>query len=87
MWFIGVEVEQETSTPPPKQNPGSAPELSFLNRAVSEPCCLRKPDCLNTSSNLPFLLRKSPGDEVVNQVVHLKKVIQRIVDVFFNNLR
>ena len=25
MWFIGVEVEQETSTPPPKKNPGSAP--------------------------------------------------------------
>ena len=25
MWFIGVEVEQETSTPPPKINPGSAP--------------------------------------------------------------
>ena len=28
MWFIGVEVEQETSAPPPKKNPGSAPELS-----------------------------------------------------------
>ena len=25
MWFIGVEVEQETSAPPPKENPGSAP--------------------------------------------------------------
>ena len=26
MWFIGVEVvEQETSAPPPKNNPGSAP--------------------------------------------------------------
>ena len=23
-WFIGVEVEQETSAPPPKKNPGSA---------------------------------------------------------------
>ena len=27
MWFIGVEVEQKTSAPPPKKNPGSAPEL------------------------------------------------------------
>ena len=27
MWFIGVEVEQETSTPPPKKNPGSAPVI------------------------------------------------------------
>ena len=26
MWFIGVEVEQETSVPRPKKNPGSAPE-------------------------------------------------------------
>ena len=24
MWFIGVEVEQETSAPPPKKNLGSA---------------------------------------------------------------
>ena len=27
MWFIGVEVEQEKSAPPPKKNPGSAPEI------------------------------------------------------------
>ena len=26
MWLIGVEVEQETGAPPPKKNPGSAPE-------------------------------------------------------------
>ena len=25
MWFIGIEVEQETSAPPPTKNPGSAP--------------------------------------------------------------
>ena len=25
MWFIGVEVKQETSAPPPKKNPGCAP--------------------------------------------------------------
>ena len=30
MWFIGVEVEQETSAPPPKKNPGSAPEYSAV---------------------------------------------------------
>ena len=30
MWFIGVEVEQETSAPPPKKNPGSAPEFTCL---------------------------------------------------------
>ena len=27
MWFIGVEAEQETSAPPLKKNPGSAPAL------------------------------------------------------------
>ena len=27
MWFIGVEVEQETSAPPPKKNPGSASDV------------------------------------------------------------
>ena len=26
MWFIRVEVQQETSAPLPKKNPGSAPE-------------------------------------------------------------
>ena len=29
MWFIGVEVEQETSAPPPKKNPGSAPVMDI----------------------------------------------------------
>ena len=30
MWFIGVEVEQETSAPPPKKKPGSAPVFDSL---------------------------------------------------------
>ena len=32
MWFIGVEVEQETSANPPKKNPGSAPENWTVNQ-------------------------------------------------------
>ena len=28
MWFIGVEVERETSALVPEKNPGSAPEVS-----------------------------------------------------------
>ena len=32
MWFIGVEVEQETSAPPPKKNPGSAPVSGFKSK-------------------------------------------------------
>ena len=30
MWFIGVEVEQETSASPPKKNPGSAPVITYF---------------------------------------------------------
>ena len=30
MWFIGVEVEQETSAPPLKKNRGSAPAHSTI---------------------------------------------------------
>ena len=35
MWFIGVEVEQETSAPPPKKNPGSAPVAASLSSLSS----------------------------------------------------
>ena len=34
MWFIGVEVEQETSAPPPKKNPGSAPVMKTLGITI-----------------------------------------------------
>ena len=39
MWFIGVEVEQETSAPPLKKDPGSAPD--FL--AKKKPSLIRSP--------------------------------------------
>ena len=54
MWFIGGEVEQETSAPPPEKNPGSASEnhyqcdvltahgsesfRNWLNRLISSEC-------------------------------------------------
>ena len=34
MWFIGVEVEQETRAPPPKKYPGSAPEKNDLSQEI-----------------------------------------------------
>ena len=34
MWFIGVEVEQETSAPPPKKSPGSA--SVYIHQALEE---------------------------------------------------
>ena len=33
MWFTGVEVEQETSAPPPKKNPGSATDPGHTYRS------------------------------------------------------
>ena len=33
-WFIGVEVEQETGAPPPKKNPGFAPDFTVLNQVL-----------------------------------------------------
>ena len=39
MWFIGVEVEQETSAPPPKKNPGSAPEILRVTPHKSHNVC------------------------------------------------
>ena len=36
MWFIGVEVEQETSAPPPEKNPGSAPAPRLAGRAGTQ---------------------------------------------------
>ena len=37
MRFIGVEVEQETSAPPPKKNPGSTPALVHLIYMYHDP--------------------------------------------------
>ena len=40
MWFIGVEVGQETSAPPPKKNPGSAPvvvSVGSLEKRSNQP--------------------------------------------------
>ena len=36
-WFIGVEVEQETSAPPPKKNPGSKRRVHPLLKKILDP--------------------------------------------------
>ena len=42
MWFIGVEVEKETSAPPPKENPGSAPaRATFIKILKQQSICQR----------------------------------------------
>ena len=42
MWFIGVEVEQETSVPPPKKNPPLDSGSSYYICIVIAILCLRE---------------------------------------------
>ena len=42
MPFIGVEVEQEKSAPPPKKNPGSAPVYHLYKHVLSKTRTARK---------------------------------------------
>ena len=60
MWFIGVEVEQETSAPAPKKNPGSAAELCIImknfSRIVAWYSADRIPGILLCSSNISISL-------------------------------
>ena len=35
IWFISVEVEQETSAPPPKKKPGSAPAIRYTTTSIT----------------------------------------------------
>ena len=49
MWFIGVEVEQETSAPPPEKNPGSAPVGGPLE-------CVTEAKNVNVSCNFDLRL-------------------------------
>ena len=58
MWFIGVEVEQETSAPPPEKNPGSAPvwelDLPIGQARISMFVFFRVLDFLPYSQNVFF---------------------------------
>ena len=63
MWFIGVEVEQETSAPPPKKNPGSAPvwelDLPIGQARISIFVFFRVLDFLLHPQNAFFFLTES----------------------------
>ena len=48
MWFIGFEVEQETSAPHPKKNPGSAPACDKHSSTFCTGFCCRV--CNNETS-------------------------------------
>ena len=65
MWFIGVEVEQETSAPPPKKNPGCAPGQGLVCREICSTVCFTLHDvqsfvCPSFPSTLQ--VKESHGD-------------------------
>ena len=55
MWFIGVEVEQETSAPPPKKKPGSARGLNLTIFPGTGP---KRPDSENQKRKEPLKITK-----------------------------
>ena len=59
MWFIGVEVERETSAPPPKKNPGSAPGGGLNIKSTScffyIFCCMNGSMYVSTEHIVSFL--------------------------------
>ena len=63
MWFIGVVVEQETSAPPPKKNPGSAPEMPFCT------CCkLSMKRWIGVASALLFFTDFAKGFDLIDHI-------------------
>ena len=66
MWFIGVEVEQQTSAPPPKKNPGSAPVMHVRPRAYVCILLMKR----QTANSLENITRSKLG----KQNIQAKKV-------------
>ena len=60
MWFISVEVEQATSAPPPKKNPGSAPDIEW---------------CFVSNGNAYELVLGSLLKRLENMILHFHFVI------------
>ena len=66
MWFIGVEVQQETSAPPPKKNPGSAPDTTKKCTYIHR----------RTGGDTEIVSANYCGPKVVN--IHIKKLCLEI---------
>ena len=64
MWFIGVEVEQETSAPLPKKNPGSAPAKGSYLLDTGNYC-----NCFNLSQLVPRSTRVTKTTELSIDVI------------------
>ena len=58
MWFIGVKVEQETSAPAPKKNPGSAPVAASSGLQPASPLVEETRPRTSRSSEETALLKR-----------------------------
>ena len=70
MWFIGVEVEQETSAPPPEKNPGSAPQECTSYSAASTAVLVH---CKQQAAKCLFLLSPRPYSRITD-LSHVKQL-------------
>ena len=86
MWFIGAEVEQETSAPPPKKNPGSSPEYTrsdlSLQRLASPCCCNYSPDLYTRSDLSPRRVAATCRLVCTDLKIHERKTINLVTSFF-----
>ena len=93
MWFIGVEVEQETSAPPPKKNPGSAPAVNQKDLGTKLSCfgCCEKKNGRTVGSTFYLshyqLLSKNMARRQLNgQYLLLGVYLQTCTALYFLNM-
>ena len=71
MWFIGVEVEQETSAPPSTKNPGSAPGMDINSKGKNTNFSFYEKNA--TSASETTVLSKTPKEIPQNRPQSLRK--------------
>ena len=80
-WFIGVEVEQETSAPTPKKNRGSAPALVVTQESFhrTQRMCVTR---FNTQEGVNYALLKFLDVKWVN-VFAIYLLVVRLLSCFY----
>ena len=74
MWFIVVEVERETTAPPPKKNPGSAPALCWLKTLECKSNCKKMTIVIPVDNKLftvPYMFQKNRDLTLIVTIAHL----------------
>ena len=77
MWSIGVEVEQQTSAPPPKKNPGSARAKIGRKLGIHQPGPEKQYSYINNNNNKLYLRDYNKGQ-------YCKSYLNLIIDSFLD---